>query len=449
MHEGIFFLVLLIFSVIYIVLAISPARQIKSKKDYFLAGRNLGIFTATCALIATQLGAGLLLGTSQQAYNFGLYGFLFIFGISFGLIILSSGVAAKLRALNIATTTEIFETKYHSPNLRKFASILITVTLCGILIGNIIASRTLIESLGFKNQLFFTIFWLFIILYTMIGGLKAVVLTDVFQVLFIIFIFIGVFFYNLWHIKFNGFSLESLKILQQSFKTPHNWGQILKTLSMPALFALFEQDLAQVFFASHNKKIARWAAILTTIFVLIFGIIPIFFGIEAQLNNIHVIPGTSPLIQYLQTFLNDFTLILIAVGILAAIASTVDALLCAIGANITQDFDLSFLHLSEVIESKTAIFVVGIVLLGISFMMKPDIINILVESYGLPVSCLLIPLLFSYFLEKVSYTAGVTSVSLGFITYCIFFIIPTPIAKEVITLLVSCLGYFGGLIYEY
>lgn len=131
-----FYITTSIFGIIYIILALLPRKKIKTKTDYFLAGRGLNVFKATCTLIATQLGAGLLLGTSQKAFEIGLYSLLFTGGICIGLIILGLGVAGRLRELNIVTTTEIFETKYHSSVLRKLGSLIVTFTLCGILVGN-------------------------------------------------------------------------------------------------------------------------------------------------------------------------------------------------------------------------------------------------------------------------------------------------------------------------
>ncbi|MEX0939867.1 MAG: sodium:solute symporter family protein [Candidatus Babeliales bacterium] len=444
MNELLFFSVLFGFGIIYILLAIIPSRQIKDKKDYFLAGRNLGRLKATVTLIATQLGAGLLLGTSQQAYHLGFYALIFTVGITLGLILLGCGIASRLRALNIVTTTEIFETKYNSPMLRRIASFIVTITLGGILIGNIVASKTLLLGLGIKNEIFFLTFWLFLIIYTMIGGLKAVVLTDVFQVLFIIAVFVPLFFYSIFKNP-SFFDLANLKMMQQHFaQHPPSIIIMLRTLLMPALFALFEQDLAQVFFAARTKQVATFAAFATTAFILIFGIIPIYFGIQSQLIGISVAANASPLIPMIAHLTNDFIVILVAVGILAAIASTADALLCAISGNICQDLNLSFLGLSPVVESKTTIIASGLTILGLSYFMPPDIIKILVTSYGVPVSCLLVPLLFAYFKKEVSREAGICSVIAGVLGFVLFNLMPLPIPPELPTLALSLIGYAVG-----
>lgn len=445
MNEALlFYATITIFGLIYIALAMLPKKHIKTKTDYFLAGRNLGVFKATCTLIATQLGAGLILGTSQQAFKMGLYGLLFTAGVSIGLIILGCGVAGRLRAMNIVTTTQIFEKKYHSPFLRKVASILVTITLCGILVGNMVASKSLMHSLGFQNDFFYLLFWFFTIVYTMIGGLHAVVLTDLVQVSFISIIFIGLTFYSLWAFP-PAFSWHALQAAQATFtgQLPPLHDLVI-ILVMPALFALFEQDLAQIFFASKTKNVATVTAILTTIFILTFGLIPIYLGMQAHLLGISVTGDHSPLLEVVKHITGPFMVVMIGVGILAAIASTADALLCAIGANITQDFSLSFLGLTALVKSKTVTFASGIIVLGASYLMPTDIISILVKSYEIPVSCLLIPIVAAYIFSTVRKYAGIGGLAGGAIGLIAFHTVIHSNFQSLYILGLSLIGYLIG-----
>ncbi len=448
MNESLlFYATITIFGIIYVGLALLPRKQIKNKTDYFLAGRNLGVMKATCTLIATQLGAGLLLGTSQDAYQMGLYSLLFTFGISIGLIILGCGLAGKLRALQIVTTTQIFEKKYHSDFLRKIASLLVTFTLCGILVGNMVASKTLMHSLGFENDFFFALFWLFIIVYTMIGGLHAVVLTDLVQVSFIVVVFIGITLYSLFSSP-HSFSFTMLEAIQKNFSGQlPDASDLVNILLMPALFALFEQDLAQIFFASKTKTVATVTAIITTIFMLTFGLIPIYLGMQAKLIGLQVATGHSPLLEMVKHITGEFMVVMVACGILAAIASTADALLCAIGANLTQDFSFSFLGLSPVFESKTVTFTMGILVFGASYFMPKNVITILVSSYAIPVSILLIPIVAAYFMPHVHKYAGFGGAIGGVSGLIAFYFFPFPF-HSLITLLFSFIGYIIGHIIQ-
>ena len=443
-HIVLFYGIITLFGIIYIILALLPKKHIRTKTDYFLAGRNLGLFKATCTLIATQLGAGLLLGTSQEAYKIGLYSLLFTVGISIGLIILGCGIAGRLRAMNLVTTTQIFETKYHSRFMRQIASLLVTFTLCGILVGNMVASKSLMHSLGFENDFFYLLFWLFIVTYTMLGGLHAVVLTDLFQVLFIAVTFIAITLYSLF-ISPPTFSFAALANVQHNFSGElPAINKLIMMFLMPAFFALFEQDLAQIFFASKTKQVATITAILTTIFMLTFGLIPIYLGMQAHLMGITITGNQSPLLEIVQKITNSSIMVIVASGILAAIASTADALLCAIGANITQDFSLSFLRLPPLIKSKLTIFAMGALVLGASYIMPSDIIDILVKSYEIPVSCLLIPIFAAYLLPTVRKHAGIGGLiggAAGLITFN--FLVPIPF-QSIAALGCSLIGYIIG-----
>ena len=109
---------------VYLMIGLFVSRGIKTKEDYFLAGRKLGLLPLTFTLIATQVGGGMMLGTAAESYKLGYFGIFYTLGISLGFLILGLGLASKLRSFNVSTTAELFETKYRSVFLRKVASLL-------------------------------------------------------------------------------------------------------------------------------------------------------------------------------------------------------------------------------------------------------------------------------------------------------------------------------------
>ena len=442
MNMFLLFTILISFAIIYTIIGIFASRKITNVTDYFLAGRNLGLASVTFTLVATQLGGGMLLGTAQQAYYTGLYGIIYTLGMSLGFLLLGLGFAAKLRSLNVATTAELFETRYHSQMLKKIASLLSIITMSGILVGQVVGAKTILAGLGFFNESIFITFWLFTILYTMIGGLKAVVLTDIFQVTFIILLFTGIFVYTIWTNP-----QEALVLFQsQKYFDPAyiNTSTLLATLFMPALFSLIEQDLAQRFFAARTKKIATLSAIGAAISLLLFSLVPIYFGIKAHMLGLSVPIDKSPLIPVLQMITSEFILVLAICAIIAAILSTADSLLCAIGSNLAQDFNLSFIAKNPLSRSKYITLFVGLTALGASYLVPANIITILVESYEISVSCLLVPLLFCYFKKEVKKTAAFGGIIGGLIGLIGFRIWIPLLPKELLTLLLSLGGYFVG-----
>jgi SSS family solute:Na+ symporter len=450
MNAVLFLSIFSILGIVYFILGIIASKNIKNTTDYFLAGRNLGLIPVTFTLIATQLGGGMLLGTAQEAYTSGYYGLLYTIGMGLGFLMLGLGFASRLQTLNVATTAELFETRYHSAALKKFASILSMATMCGLLIANIVASRTLLNGLAINNELVFLLFWAGIILYTMVGGLKAVVITDVAQVIFIIIVFGGIFLYSLFTEPCTFFSCTALIEQQAQFSDVRfDWSSMIPVVLMPALFSLIEQDLAQRFFASRTKQVAALSAICASIFMLLFALVPIYFGIKAKLLNLTIPAGTSPLISVLGVLTNEFAMTLAVCGIVAAITSTADSLLCAISSNMAQDFDFSACGITDTLKlSQYVTLITGIIAFVASYAMPPNIISILISSYELSVSCLLIPLVICYFKKEVTTRAAVSSITCGLFGFIAFRIFPIPFPKELATLGLSALGFFCAKLFK-
>jgi len=455
-----------VLGIVYFIVGAKASKNIKTTTDYFLAGRNLGLIPVMFTLVATQLGGGLLLGTSAEAYNVGYYGILYTLGMALGFMLLGLGFASKLQSLNVATTAELFETRYQSPNLKRLASLLSIATLCGILVAQIIAARTLLAGLWpGDNELILILFWVGVIAYTMVGGLKAVVATDTLQVGIIVAIFVGIFLYALLTGQFEALlSCSQLAKTQSLFATKQiSLNSLIGVALMPALFSLIEQDLAQRFFAARTKKIAAFAALGASGILIAFSIIPLLFGMKARLLG-YVVEGSSPLMPVIGYLAGDFVLALAACAIVAAITSTADSLLCAISSNISEDFGPLLVKTKNKLKlSKIITLLTGVAAITASYLVKQNIIDVLVGSYELSVSCLLVPLLFAYFVKNPPKSAAIGAIACGLAGFVLFRMpnllvyfmgthptapigpaMPLMIPREIITLGMSLLGYAIG-----
>lgn len=451
MERGVFLIIFLLLGIVYFLVGYFVSRSVKSLEDYFLAGRNLNLFQITISLIATQLGGGFLLGTSKEAYMVGYFGILYVLGVCIGFIVLSLGIAARLRALNIETTAQIFQTHYESSFLKKVASLCSIISLGGIFAAQVVGSKTLLVALGMYNTFVFILFWLGIILYAMLGGLRAIVQNDIFQLTLIIVVFVGLFFIDvlknpaeLWNVAFTKHTF--FKLAEGT-----DISRLIVIPLMPALYSLIEQDLAQVFFASRTSRLAVVGAGIAAIFLLFFAFIPLYFGMKARLIGIPLSEAASPLVSYFDQLYPTIVVMLVVYGVFAAIISSANAVLCAISSNIVQDFELPALDKRhQLLISKGVMFVVGSIGIFLAFMFS-DLIKILVDSYAVPVSGLLVPLLVAYYAPKnswwISKQAAYLSVFGGLGTFFIllFFGKGLFISAEIDALLVSALAYGLGL----
>lgn len=415
------------------------AHNNQSLKDYFLADRSLGIISVAFSLVATQLGGGMLLGTSQQAFLYGLSGIAYTFGMVLGFLLLGCGVAQRLRQLNVATTAEIFYTKYKSTSLQTFASILSMITLFGLLTAQFVGAKLLFNSLSLTSPIIFVIFWLVVIAYTSLGGLYTVVVTDILQVLFIISIFGGIFFYALWcnPILFAQMFTSSATSMPLSLAT------ISSIIVIPALFSLIEQDLAQRFFAASSQRVAAISAFVASTTLFIFALIPVYLGIQAQQISELIGVDESPLVPIITHITNSIIATLATLGILAAVMSTADSLLNAISSNLVQDFK-QYIPYNKIRFAQISSVLIGIFSLSVSFALPSNIIAIIIKSYGLSVSCLAVPLIIAYFSNNVKKIAAYLSVIAGALTFVVLELTNANLPVEFIALTFSLIAYCVG-----
>lgn len=438
----------------YLGISLWTSRKIKTLKGYFLANRGLGVFKLTFTLVATQLGSGLILGTAQRAYTVGVWGILYTVGMSLGFMILGCGLASRMRSLNITTTAEIFETQYNSHTLKLFASALSVISLWGILVAQIIASKILFSSIGMNDPYVLAAFWGFLIFYTMIGGLESIAIIDTIQVIIIVTIFTMLFIKALPAklMKFISFKLVK-KAQLYYFPKNLSLSKFLPTLLMPTLFSLIEQDLAQKLFAAKTKATATISALFAGIILIAFSCIPLFFGIFAKIKNITIPNDSNPLIPLLKTTTSDTMLLLAICAIMAALTATANSLLSAISSNIVQDFGSTLqMERHKLWASRVVSFLVGMSALATSYIIRGDIISVLENSYRISVICLLIPTVIAYFSKKVFAQAAWVSLigsAVGYI-YISFYVpsitmtTPSAILKDIIPLACALMSYIAA-----
>lgn len=446
MNTLLFLTLFTLLGILYVVLGIRASRKVTTDTDYFVANRELGLWQISSNLIATQLGGGMLLGTASAAYTSGYYGILYTLGMALGFILLACGIASRLQQFKVTTTAQLFETRYHSPLLKKIASLLSIVTLFGILIAQVVGFKSLMAAVGFGAWYIVLPFWLSVIAYTMIGGLRAITINDMVQLVIITVTFTTIFIMSLINDTSAAFSFSSFADIQKVF-TPEqvSLSSLTGVILMPALFALIEQDLAQRFFASKTSFVATMSAVNASVFLLLFSIIPVYLGMQARLSGLSIPAGVSPLLVILEASTSPLIFAFALCAIVAAIISTGDALMNGISANITQDFAIARLgNWNKLAISKITTLCIGLGSLVASYFVPQNIIGIIISSYELSVGCLLVPLLFCYFKKDVRTSAAFGGIVFGLIGFVVFRVYPLTVPKELLVLLCSLIGYAIG-----
>jgi SSS family solute:Na+ symporter len=437
--QSLFSMTLLVITAItYVLVAYKASSKVASQEDYLLGNRQFSFFSIMCTLLATQVGAGMLFGVANESYNVGLWGLSYTAGMAIGLIILALGVASRLRKLEISTTAEIYEKKFGSPTLRKIAGLISVITMAGIFAAQIVASKQLFSTLFELNDLWLIGFWLIMIVYTMFGGIRAIIATDILQVFLIVVIFTVAFF-----VVVPVSDLPHMWSIATSTKAPPGVFYQFLAINIPTImFAMIEQDLAQRFFSAKTGKTASRAAWAVSALLLIFSLIPCLIGIFAKDTGLVIEASSSPLIAVFQSVLPPWGMTLIACALLAAICSTADSLLGAASTNLIVDFGRAQ-HQNPLLFARVTTFLVGIASLTVAYLFD-DVIGIIIKSYEISIAALFVSTMIAIFKTNLHRIGAISSVTAGLISYLALSFYFTGVQTLLLAVAISLVGYMVG-----
>src|SRR5436190_7073261 len=153
---------------------------------YFLASRSLPWWAVGLSVMATQMSAVTIVGTTGQAYQTGLSFIQFYFGLPIAMIILSLTVVPFFTRAKVYTAYEYLERRF-DVRVRSLASFLFLMGRAASL-GVTLAAPAVVMSAILGWSLPVTVFVICIpmILYTSFGGVQAVAWTDVKQMFIIV-----------------------------------------------------------------------------------------------------------------------------------------------------------------------------------------------------------------------------------------------------------------------
>lgn len=441
MNLTVFIFSLFAMQLICLIVGRRASKKLDNQEDYFLAGRGIRFFPLMMTLVATQVGGGLVLGSAEEAYHYGWSVLLYPLGASLGLLILAAGIGKRMAQFPVSTVAQIFEVVYRSSRLKKIASLLSIISLFMILIAQVIASKKFMISMGVDNNFLFLAFWGLVITYTVAGGFKAVVATDIIQASFFLIIFVLCFGYSAF---LGDTSIMDVAQITTGEGFELNQNKLCGWLFMPLLFMVIEQDMGQRCFAARSGKVISWASGFAALCTMLICLIPVFYGILGKMMKLEITEGSSVLMTVIQAATNPTLTALVACAILAAIISTADSLINAISSNISQDFMTEELKgLNGNIKRSQAI-ALGISLAALvgSFAFN-NIVDLLILSYDLSVSCLLVPVLFALFKRKDGNTASAgAAVILGAGGFLLFRFFPIEwMPREICSVLCSFAGF--------
>ena len=148
-------------------------------EGYFLAKRSIPWWAAGISVMATQLSAITMIGTTGQAYADGMRFIQFYFGLPLAMIILSWTLVPFFYNSRVYTAYEYLETRFDAKT-RSFTSLLFLLSR-GLSVGAVVSAPAVVLSLVLGWNLTATSLAITMpaVVYTMFGGVQAVTWTDI------------------------------------------------------------------------------------------------------------------------------------------------------------------------------------------------------------------------------------------------------------------------------
>lgn len=335
------------------ILAIGVLSVRRKKMDsnrYFLAGRSLNWAVIGAALFASNISTIHLVGLSAQGFRDGLVWGNFEWMAAFLLIVLGLVFAPFYFKNKISTLPEYLEKRF-SPRARTLLAVIAILTALFAHIGISLYAGAVL----FRNFFGIGIWWSIILIsaitavYTVLGGLKAVVLTETVQTVILIAgaaILTGIALFSLSDLGIHNLEdlraaakPDQLSMLQGGKDAIIPWYAII--LGYPVLGIYYwcaDQTIVQRVLGARSMKDAQ----LGPVFAGFIKILPVF---------LMVFPGVLAYVLFQDkiTDSNDTLLVLItellpvgmkgimAAALMAALMSTIAAALNSAGTLVSID----------------------------------------------------------------------------------------------------------------
>ncbi|MDN6528170.1 MAG: sodium:solute symporter [Brevibacterium sp.] len=259
----------------------------KNQDDFLVAGRRLGGWLYTGTMSAVVLGGASTIGGVGLGYTSGLSGMWLVFSIGLGIILLSLLFAPKIQKLEIYTVSQMLELRYGKGS--RFVSGAI-MTAYGLMISttSTVAYATIFHALFDLNK-----FWSvligggIVILYSMLGGMWSITLTDFVQ----FFIqTIGIFLIMLPIVLSKSGGIGELFAslpAEQTSPVGIGWQSILGYNLIYTLGLLIGQDIWQRVFTARSPGVAKWGGLSAGVYCLLYAVAGALIGMAAT----KIVPG--------------------------------------------------------------------------------------------------------------------------------------------------------------
>ena len=407
-------------------------RQNSSAADYYVGGRKMNSFHIGLSVVATDVGGGFSIGLGGLGFVMGLSGSWMLFtgliGAWLAAVLLIPKVKSNPAFSEFMTFPDLFN-HYYGPAVALLAGIISAVGYAGFTSSQILAGAKLANGtfpeLGLEEAMI--IMGVVAVVYTSIGGIKAVVYTDTVQWAVLMFglIFIGI---PVAYRAVGGWDgMQEVVRPEMLDLTNVTWNRLVdwSVTIIPIWFV--GMTLYQRIYACRDERTARrawyFAGFLEYPLMAFMGVtlgllarVAADKGLLPGVNDPSAIDAETGLPLMLRTLLPAGLKGILLAAYFSAILSTADSCMMAASGNIVSDI-LGRLRRkplgvkTQLRFSQLATLVIGSLALILAWQMT-NVLDLMLYSYAFMVSGLLVPIVGALFWKR-SHPIGALVAMLG------------------------------------
>lgn len=410
-------------------------RKNKGGDDYYVGGRDMNSFHIGLSVVATDVGGGFSIGLGGLGFTMGISGSWMLFtgllGAWSAAVLLIPKVKRNPVFKKAFTFPQVFEHHY-SASVAMVAAVISAIGYAGFTSSQILAGAKLANgtfaNLSLDNAVL--IMGIVAVVYTAMGGLKAVIYTDTIQWTILMFglVFVG--------LPISYHAVGGLEAIRETVSpemlslTNISWQNLVYWLVTIFPIWYVGMTLYQRIYACRDEKTAKRAWYMAGLFEWpIMAFMGVLLGLFARVAadqgmfdylgaaNITEADPETGLPMLLRTVLPVGFMGIMLAAYFSAILSTADSCLMASSGNVVTDIIAkiremdhqsgSFLKISQAVT-----LIIGAMAILLAYSME-NVLTLMLYSYAFMVSGLFVPVIGALYWRRSTPAAAMTAMLVG------------------------------------
>lgn len=420
--------------VISVAIGLWAALRVKSAADFAVAGRHLPFYMVTATVFATWFGSEAVLGIPATFIDGSLKDIVADpFGSSLCLILVGLFFAAPLYRMKLLTIGDFYKRRY-GRKVEVLTSLAIVVSYLGWVGAQIVALGLVFNVVSqdmISQEMGMWIGAVTILIYTFFGGMWAVAITDLVQMIVIV---LGLLYISGEVSEMAGGVATVVNHASAAGKFDFWPNMDLKELiaftaaaCTMMLGSIPQQDVFQRVQSAKSEKIAVWGSILGGSLYFVFAFIPLFIGYAATLIAPEMVSklmqSDSQMIlpQFVMTHMPFFAQVLFFGALLSAIKGCASATLLAPSVSFSENILRPMLkpmndrQLLNMMRMVTLVFTCLVMVYALNT--EATIFGMVESAYQVTLVTAFVPLAFGVYWRKATNQGALASIFAGFLMW--------------------------------